>query len=237
MPGCTAGLLDLKASLERWRGLPPDADPAERETPGRADPGAGGRPRSRGRRAGMGRGRRRSRSTASSAALLELEYTLIPHGLHVVGEPPNDEPSAATMLDAAACDRQPPNGERLDSAAGRRITKFRPSCTRSTAAICAPRPAAICCARRRPADRAQSARLRSVPHSQRLRGAGRRASGRAAARRATWPTATASAGIGRDGAVGHRQSEDRGRADRPGAGAARRDAALRQLRPPGRRAS
>ena len=82
----------------------------------------------------------------------------------------------------------------------------------------------------RPADRPQSARLRSVPHSERLRRAGRCAPGRAAAR-APRGRRAALARDGRDGAVGHRQSEDRGRPDRAGALAAGRGAALRQLRP------
>ena len=87
---------------------------------------------------------------------------------------------------------------------------------------------------RRPADRPQSARLRSVPHPQRLRAAGRRAAGRRAAgalrgRRQRVPR------VRGDGAVGHRQPEDRRRPDRAGAGAARRAPALRQLRPALRR--
>ncbi len=45
-------------------------------------------------------------------ALLELEYTLIPHGLHVVGEPPNAEQRAA-MLDAAGV-TDAPEKARLD---------------------------------------------------------------------------------------------------------------------------
>ena len=91
--GLYRGLLDLKASLERWRGLEPDAD-GERErletlirtqagelelvtpevpldVPGLAN------------------------------AVLELEYTLIPHGLHIVGARPSAE-ERVDMLHAVA---------------------------------------------------------------------------------------------------------------------------------------
>ncbi len=83
--GLYRGLLDLKSSIERWRALPPDAQserddlapliqaqavsvdlvPAEPVWDGRSD----------------------ARIRELGAAVLELEYTLIPHGLHVVGEP------------------------------------------------------------------------------------------------------------------------------------------------------
>ena len=48
-----------------------------------------------------------------AADLLELEYTLIPHGLHVIGEPPNAEERAAT-LDAAGI-TDPVERARLDA--------------------------------------------------------------------------------------------------------------------------
>jgi magnesium chelatase subunit H len=96
--GLYRGLLDLKASLDRWRGLEPETDAAARAQlaalvqaqaaqvdlaaaePAWAEP--------EGEIARLG------------AALLELEYTLIPHGLHVVGEPP-DAAQRAELLDAA----------------------------------------------------------------------------------------------------------------------------------------
>jgi magnesium chelatase subunit H len=49
-------------------------------------------------------------------ALLELEYTLIPHGLHVVGEPP-DAAHRAEMLDAAGI-TEPAERARLDALLG-----------------------------------------------------------------------------------------------------------------------
>ncbi len=49
--GLYRGLLDLKASLDRWRRLPPDDDAAQRDPLACADPGAG-----------SGRGPRRGRA-------------------------------------------------------------------------------------------------------------------------------------------------------------------------------
>jgi magnesium chelatase subunit H len=96
--GLYRGLLDLKASLDRWRAMPPDAD--------------------EGQRAGLALLVQAQASAVELAAaepawadavpeihriglaLLELEYALIPHGLHVIGEPP-DAAQRAEMLDAA----------------------------------------------------------------------------------------------------------------------------------------
>ncbi len=97
--GLYRGLLELKASLDRWRGQGPDAD-AEQQSMlaaliqaqaasvdlASAEPEWGAEAEAHVMRVG--------------AALLELEYTLIPHGLHVLGEPP-DEVARNGMLDAA----------------------------------------------------------------------------------------------------------------------------------------
>ena len=84
--GLYRGLADLKASLERWRGLPPD-DVAERDSLAAliqaqasvvdlaaAEPAWGADAS-----AHIGK---------LAEQILELEYTLIPHGLHVVGAAP-----------------------------------------------------------------------------------------------------------------------------------------------------
>ena len=88
--GLYRGLVDLKSSIERWRGMTPDASSEERDELAaliqaqaaeldlaEAEPAWD------------------ARASADIAHLndeiLELEYTLIPHGLHVVGEPPTDE--------------------------------------------------------------------------------------------------------------------------------------------------
>jgi len=96
--GLYKGLVELKASIERWRGLPP-ADDIERASlavviqaqasaldlaksePAWTDPVPA-----------IGK---------LSDAVLELEYSLIPHGLHVVGEPPSIE-QRVEMLQAVA---------------------------------------------------------------------------------------------------------------------------------------
>jgi magnesium chelatase subunit H len=109
--GLYRGLLDLKASLDRWRALDPVADAAQRDTLSvlvqaqaaavdlaQAEPAWGGDVT--------------ARTEQLSAALLELEYTLIPHGLHVVGAPP-DAAERMEMLDAAGVS-DPVERARLD---------------------------------------------------------------------------------------------------------------------------
>jgi magnesium chelatase subunit H len=96
--GLYRGLLDLKSSIDRWRGLDPDADEGQR-----------------GQLAALIQAQASAVELAKAepawtlpvgeidrlqAALLELEYALIPHGLHVIGEPP-DAGQRAEMLDAA----------------------------------------------------------------------------------------------------------------------------------------
>ncbi|HEY0205199.1 MAG TPA: cobaltochelatase subunit CobN, partial [Acetobacteraceae bacterium] len=96
--GLYRGLLDLKASLDRWRSMEPDADAVQRND-----------------LAALVQAQAAAVDLAAAdpawtdpvpeidrlgAALLELEYTLIPHGLHVIGVPPNAD-ERAEMLDAA----------------------------------------------------------------------------------------------------------------------------------------
>ncbi len=105
--GLYRGLLELKASLDRWRSLEPDADRADLAAllqaqaaavelacaePAWADADA--------------------EAVRLQAALLELEYALIPHGLHVMGQPPNAAERAET-LDAARV-TEPVERGRLD---------------------------------------------------------------------------------------------------------------------------
>ena len=96
--GLYRGLLDLKASIDRWRGMEPDTDAGQRAA-----------------LAGLVQAQAAAVDLAKpepvwddpvaeidrvGRALIELEYTLIPHGLHVIGEPPTAE-QRAEMLDAA----------------------------------------------------------------------------------------------------------------------------------------
>ena len=96
--GLYRGLLDLKASLDRWRALEPDADADQRaelaalvQAQAAAVDLAPAEPAWGDAETAIG---------TVGRALLELEYALIPHGLHVVGEPP-DAAQRAEMLDAA----------------------------------------------------------------------------------------------------------------------------------------
>lgn len=98
------GLVDLKASLERWRSVGPEAqlernelavliqsqaaavDLADAEPPWETGNG----------------GATESRISQLGHAILELEYTLIPHGLHVVGQALSREESIDMLIAAAA---------------------------------------------------------------------------------------------------------------------------------------
>jgi magnesium chelatase subunit H len=93
--GLYRGLLDLKASLDRWRSATPDADRGSLAALLQAQAAtvdlAAAEPAWTDAEAEVAR---------LTTALLELEYTLIPHGLHVVGQPP-DATQRAELLDAA----------------------------------------------------------------------------------------------------------------------------------------
>jgi magnesium chelatase subunit H len=109
--GLYRGLADLKASLDRWRQLGPDALASERE--------------------GLATLLQIQAAAVDLAApepawqdaeaaieplineLLALEYTLIPHGLHVIGQPPNAT-ERASVLDAAGI-FEPVERARLDA--------------------------------------------------------------------------------------------------------------------------
>jgi magnesium chelatase subunit H len=84
--GLYRGLVDLKASIERWRALPPESatERAALATLAQAQAAAlemaAAEPAWADADAAIGR---------LGHAVLELEYTLIPHGLHVVGRSPS----------------------------------------------------------------------------------------------------------------------------------------------------
>ena len=109
--GLYRGLLDLKASLDRWRAQDPDTDPNARlalagliQAQAAAVDLAAAEPPWEDPAAEIAR---------LTEALLELEYTLIPHGLHVIGAPP-DAAQRAEMLDAANV-TDPAERARLDA--------------------------------------------------------------------------------------------------------------------------
>ncbi len=97
--GLYKGLVELKGSMERWRSLPPEevderaqlaeliqAQAAELEL---ADPEP------------QWDGDLEARVAKLNEDLLELEYTLIPHGLHVVGEAPTTEERVDLLMAVA----------------------------------------------------------------------------------------------------------------------------------------
>jgi magnesium chelatase subunit H len=97
--GLYRGLLDLKVSLDHWRTLPPSATPDERtdlalliQSQAAAVDLAPAEPPWDDADAAIGRLLR---------AVIELEHTLIPHGLHVVGQAPT-EPQRVDLLLAVA---------------------------------------------------------------------------------------------------------------------------------------
>jgi magnesium chelatase subunit H len=110
--GLYRGLADLKSSLDRWRQMEPEAD-AEQRTMlsdliqaqasavdlATAEPAWGETAQ--------------AEIARLAAALLELEYTLIPDGLHVIGQPPHAQ-ARAEMLDAAQI-HDPAERARIDS--------------------------------------------------------------------------------------------------------------------------
>jgi magnesium chelatase subunit H len=98
--GLYRGLVDLKASVERWRALMPEADGERTDLAaliqsqassidlGPAEPA-------------WSEAERDARVSALAAQILELEYTLIPHGLHVVGEPLSPQERVDMLLASA----------------------------------------------------------------------------------------------------------------------------------------
>jgi magnesium chelatase subunit H len=98
--GLYKGLVELKSSLESWRGLPegPGVErgvlasmiQAQAAAVDLADPEPQWEPEEAA-----------GRVSALSRAVLELEYELIPHGLHVVGEAPSAEERTDLLLAVA----------------------------------------------------------------------------------------------------------------------------------------
>ncbi|KAA5603072.1 magnesium chelatase subunit H [Blastochloris sulfoviridis] len=83
--GLYRGLLELKGSIERWRQLPPEAAAERRELAVLIQAQAATVDLAQAEPAWEG-AEVDQRILALNTAVLELEYTLIPHGLHVIGE-------------------------------------------------------------------------------------------------------------------------------------------------------
>ncbi|WP_188850484.1 magnesium chelatase subunit H [Aureimonas glaciei] len=97
--GLYRGLLDLKASIERWRGLGPNAGSERADLAVLLQAQAAAVDLAEVAPAWEDAIEARVQSLAEK--ILELEYTLIPHGLHIVGHAP-DAAERADMLQAIA---------------------------------------------------------------------------------------------------------------------------------------
>jgi magnesium chelatase subunit H len=106
--GLYRGLLDLKSSLDRWRGLDPETAEEQREQLLALVQAQASQVELAPAEPAWTEAEAEAEIPRLANALLELEYTLIPHGLHVIGQPPGPE-ARQEMLDAAGI---PPGSER-----------------------------------------------------------------------------------------------------------------------------
>jgi magnesium chelatase subunit H len=102
--GLYRGLLELKASIDGWRHLDPDATDRDSvaaliQAQAAAVDLAAAEPAWTAEEAG-------SRIVALANAVYELEYTLIPHGLHVVGGTASDAERVETLMSIAEASHQ-----------------------------------------------------------------------------------------------------------------------------------
>jgi magnesium chelatase subunit H len=121
--GLYRGLVDLKASLDRWRGLEPDeATTAKRASWRRLIQAQAAAARTRDAEPALGATAPPPRIAALADAVLELEYTLIPHGLHVVGQAPERGAACRLLLAMAEAShgREPAARARRSAGAGGR---------------------------------------------------------------------------------------------------------------------
>ena len=86
--GLYRGLIDLKGSIERWRALPPD-ETAERQSLAELIQAQASALDLCPAEPAWDESERSERVVTLAQTVLELEYTLIPHGLHIVGQAPS----------------------------------------------------------------------------------------------------------------------------------------------------
>ncbi|MBK1647043.1 magnesium chelatase subunit H [Rhabdochromatium marinum] len=89
--GLYRGLVDLKGSIEHWRGLTPEAPEEERRDLAQLIQAQGAELDLCDAEPQWALAEAESKVQHLHDEILELEYTLIPYGLHVVGEPPNGQ--------------------------------------------------------------------------------------------------------------------------------------------------
>jgi len=97
--GLYKGLIELKSSLDRWRSAPPESGRERAELAELIQAQAAAVDLAEAEPAWEGDLDVKIRELAD--AVLELEYTLIPHGLHIVGETPSDA-ERCDLLEAIA---------------------------------------------------------------------------------------------------------------------------------------
>ncbi|CAA2141213.1 magnesium chelatase subunit H [Hyphomicrobium sp. ghe19] len=97
--GLYRGLIDLKASLNRWRGLPPEAGDEKARLSELIQSQAAGLDLAPAEPLWIGEADREVATLIDG--VLELEHTLIPHGLHVVGLPPSPDERVGMLLAVA----------------------------------------------------------------------------------------------------------------------------------------
>ncbi len=105
--GLYRGLVDLKASIERWRGLAPEEETESAELAALIQ-AQGAELDLAAMEPAWTREEAAAEIARLTSAVLELEYTLIPHGMHVVGEAPN----RAERVDMLAAIAEGARGER-----------------------------------------------------------------------------------------------------------------------------
>ncbi len=103
--GLYRDLVDLKAAIERWRALPPEETRERAALAESIQAQACALDLAKGEPAWDGQAE--TRVLDLCAAVLELEYALIPHGLHVVGRPPSAQ-QRVDLLAACADGMQTP---------------------------------------------------------------------------------------------------------------------------------
>jgi magnesium chelatase subunit H len=99
--GLYRGLVDLRSSLERWRGMEPGACPDERTRLGEMIQAQAAELDLAAPEPVWLLADAEARIGPLTEQLLELEYTLIPHGLHVVGEASSPDERAEMLLTVA----------------------------------------------------------------------------------------------------------------------------------------
>ncbi len=102
--GLYKGLVELKSSLERWRSLPP-TESDERSSLAELIQAQAAALELAELEPAWGPEERASRIAQLNDKILELEYTLIPHGLHVVGEAPSVEERVDLLIAVAESTR------------------------------------------------------------------------------------------------------------------------------------